>query len=77
MDESPFPHLPKKIWMKGAIVQEATGISAILAGTGSLTTLVGDVFNMITGNGLLVVFAAAGLIGVGIGIFRRLKRAAR
>lgn len=63
---------------KGAITQEATtGIAAILGGTPTLTTLVGDVFNMITGNGLLVVFAAAGLIGVGIGIFRRLKRAAR
>lgn len=65
------------ILRKGAITKEATGIAAILGGTSTLTTLVGDVFNMITGNGLLVVFAAAGLIGVGIGIFRRLKRAAR
>lgn len=52
-------------------------MAALLAGTTTITTMVGDVFSLITGNALLCVFAAAGLLGVGISIFRRLKRAAR
>lgn len=52
-------------------------MAALMAGTSTITTMVGDVFSLITGNALLCVFAAAGLLGVGISIFRRLKRAAR
>lgn len=48
--------------------ETATGISAILAGTSTITTLVGDVFTMITSNPLLSVFAACGLLGVGIAL---------
>lgn len=58
-------------------MQEATGLAALLGGTTTITTMVGDVFSIITSNPLLCVFAAAGLLGVGISIFRRLKRAAR
>ena len=42
-----------------------------------MTDMVGEVFTMITGNPLLCVFVAASLIGVGIGVFKRIKRAAR
>lgn len=52
-------------------------MSAIIEATGTITTLVGDVFGMITANPLLCVFCAASLIGVGIGVFKRIKRAAR
>lgn len=50
-------------------------MSAITSATGTLTTLVGDIFTMITSNPLLCVFVAAGLLGVGIKVFRQLKRA--
>ncbi len=50
-------------------------MSAITAATGTITTLVGDIFTMITSNPLLCVFVAAGLLGVGIRVFRQLKRA--
>lgn len=55
----------------------ATGMETILGATDTVTTLVGNVFDMITGNPLLVVFVAAGLIGVGVSAFKRIKKAAR
>lgn len=50
-------------------------MAAILAGTSTATTLVGDVFGLITSNALLCTFVALGLLGAAIGIFRKLKRA--
>lgn len=58
--------------------QEATtGISTIIAGASTVTEMVGEVFDMIVANPLLCVFCAASLIGVGISVFKRIKRAAR
>lgn len=51
-------------------------ISAITGALPTLTTVVNSIFDMIVGNPLLVVFAAAGLLYVGIRIWRRLRRAA-
>ena len=64
------------------ILQESTtttttdALTTILEGTGTLTTLVGDVFDLLTANPLLSLFLAASLVGLGIGLFRRLRRAA-
>lgn len=52
-------------------------MTAIVNGATTITTLVGNVFDMITSNPLLCVFAAAGLLSIGIGVFKRLKRAAK
>lgn len=52
-------------------------MEAITTGMTTVTTVVGNVFTMITGNELLATFAAAGLIGVGIGVFSAIKGAAR
>lgn len=54
-----------------------TGMEAILAGTSTLTTLVGDVFTLMTANPLLTLFLASSVIGIGIGLFRRLRKASR
>ena len=54
----------------------ATGMEAVTAAMSTVTTLVGNVFEMITSNALLAVFCAAGLIGVGIGVYKKVKRAA-
>lgn len=63
---------------KGGSVETAvTGLSAITGAVSTLTTVVGDVFQMITSNPLLCVFAAAGLVSVGITVFCKLKRSAR
>lgn len=54
-----------------------TGMDAILTGVETVTTVVGNVFTLITGNALLATFAAAGLLGIGIGVFSAVKGAAR
>lgn len=54
-----------------------TGMDAILAQITSLTTVVGDVFNIITANAYLAYFAAVGLVIAAVRIFRKLKKAAR
>lgn len=49
----------------------------ILAQVVTLTTVVGDVFDIIVGNAYLAYFAAVGLVVAGIKIFMKLKKAAR
>lgn len=52
-------------------------MEGILTATATVTTLVGDVFSLMTGNAMLVVFLAASMLGVGISMFKRVKRASR
>lgn len=54
----------------------ANGMTNILAQIDNITTLVGDVFELITGNAYLCFFAAAALVGVAVHIFRVIKSAA-
>lgn len=67
--------LGKEEWLKTETV--TGGLSAITGAVSTLTTVVGDVFQMIVSNPLLCVFAAAGLVSVGITVFRKLKRVSR
>ena len=55
----------------------ATGMDAILAGTSTLTKLVGDVFTLMTANPLLTLFLASSLIGLGVSLFRKLRKASK
>ena len=52
-------------------------MSDILAQITNLTTVVGDVFDIIVGNAYLAYFAAVGLVVAAIKIFKKLKKAAR
>lgn len=52
-------------------------MESILGQITNLTTVVGDVFTIITGNAYLAYYAAVGLVIAAIRIFRGLKRAAR
>ena len=54
----------------------ATPMDNILAQISNITTLVGDVFSLITGNAYLCFFAAAALVGVAVHIFKIIKGAA-
>lgn len=54
----------------------ATPMDNILAQIANITTLVGDVFSLITGNAYLCFFAAAALVGVAVHIFKIIKGAA-
>lgn len=57
--------------------EPVTGMDAILAQLTNLTTVMGDVFTLITSNAYLSFFAAVGLIAAGVHVFRLVKGAAR
>lgn len=52
----------------------AVGMTEVTAGITSLGGVMTSVFGMITGNPILVLFLAASVAGLGIGLFRKLKR---
>lgn len=53
-----------------------TGMESILAQVTNITTLVGNVFTVITGNAYLCFFAAVGLLGCAVHVFKIIKSAA-
>lgn len=58
-------------------MEGGSAMTALITGIGDVTTVVGSVFTLITGNPLLAFFVAASLVGVGIGVFQQAKGAAR
>ena len=52
-------------------------MAAILASMTTITDLVTSVWELMTSNPLLSLFLAASLRGVGVGVFRKIKRASR
>lgn len=52
-------------------------MTAILAGITDVTTVVGDVFTVMTANAYTTFLLAGSVIGVGIGIFKLVKGAAK
>lgn len=75
-----IPYRPAKKIVKEVVTQTetvATGMDAVIAAMTTITELVGSVFDVMTGNPLLTVFLAAGLLTVGISIFTQLKSATR
>ena len=59
--------------------QETTGVTVatILENTSTITTVVGDTWEMMTSNPLLMVFICASLVSLGFTFYRKAKRAAR
>lgn len=51
-------------------------MTEILAGVADVTTAMSTVFTAMTGNAYCVFLLAASVVGVGIGIFSRVKSAA-
>lgn len=52
-------------------------LSVITESIGTVISVVGKIFDVIVGNPYLVFLMAAGMLGVAIGVFKKLKRAAR
>ena len=50
------------------------GGTAITGGVSTITSLVSDVWTLMTGNPLVMVFVGAALLGVAIGIIRKLTK---
>lgn len=48
--------------------------TAITSGVSTITSLVSDVWTLMTGNPLVMVFVGAALLGVAIGIIRKLTK---
>lgn len=61
--------------MEGEVV--VTGMEAITTAIATVTTVVGNVFSVMTGNAYLTFLLAASAVGVGIAIFQQVKGAAR
>lgn len=58
-------------------IMVAEGGSAIGSGVTELMGYVSTMLTTITGNSVLVLFLAGSVLGTAIGIFRKLKRAAK
>ena len=48
--------------------------ASITSGVSTVTEVFGNVWTLLTGNPLCMVFVGASLLGLGIGLFRKLKR---
>ena len=73
--------LPQPSFLKkGGSVETAaaaTGMAGVMSGMDTVIDLSGKVRELMTGNPLLAVFAAASLIPVGVAIFVSIRNAAR
>lgn len=54
-----------------------TTVTSILSNVSSIKTVVGDVWDVMTGNSILCVFICVSLLSIGFAVFRKAKRAAR
>ena len=61
--------------MEGEVVK--TGMEAITTAIATVATVVGEVFQVMTGNPYLVFLLAASCVGIGISVFRRVKGASK
>lgn len=53
------------------------GFDSVMGSFDTLSTLMGKVWTLMTSNALLTLFLAVSLLGVGVAVFRMIKRAAR
>lgn len=57
--------------------ESTTTVATILGNMGSVKTVVGDVWDIMTANPVLCVFLCVTLLGIGFTVFRKAKRATR
>ena len=57
--------------------ETTTTVTSILGNVSSIKTVVGDVWDVMTGNPILCVFMCVSLLSIGFVVFRKAKRAAR
>ena len=60
-----------------ALASDATTLAPVTTAMSTLVTVMGQVWEVMVANPLLVVFLAASLLSVGIKIFRKVKGAAK
>lgn len=62
---------------RGESRRKEKNMAPIIAAIDTVTEVVTGLFTVMTANAYLTVFLAVGLLGAGIGVFRRLRGAAR
>ena len=73
-----LPPQPLNLRKEGIAETSSTvTVATVLGNTTTLAALVKDVWNIMTGNPVLLVFICAGLVTLGFSLFRKAKRAAR
>ena len=55
----------------------ATGTQVVITAVSDVLSLSGTILNTITSNPILTFIFASGFVGIGIGVFAKLKRVAR
>lgn len=65
--------------MNGVVLTEGTtaGLDTIIDAVGKVITLAGTCLNAIVQQPILVFFLAVGFVGIGLGVFRKMKRTAQ
>lgn len=72
--------MPSVVMLADAAVEGTTsggGIGVIVTAVGDVVSLVPKVYDMITGNPLLLFFTAVGVLGAVFGLFAHLKHVAK
>ena len=59
------------------LAADATTLAPVTTAMSTVVTVMGEVWEVMTANPLLVVFLAVSLFGIGIRIFRKVKGAAK
>ena len=59
------------------LAADATTLAPVTTAMSTVVTVMGEVWEVMTANPLLVVFLASSLLGVGIKMFRKVKGAAK
>ncbi len=49
----------------------------ITSGLSTVTSLFSQIWTLMTGNPLIMVFVGGSLVGVGVGVFRKLRKSVR
>ena len=57
------------------VLTGTTGTEGVTSAVSTITDIAGDCLSLITENPLLMIFFAAPLIGVAVGVIRKFKRA--
>ena len=72
-----FALTPVALASEGSGGSGSGGMSAVLGAFDTVVSLMNKVWELMTSNPLLTLFLAAGLLTIGVRVFRQIKRAAK
>ena len=72
-----FELTPVALASEGSGGSGSGGMSAVLGAFDTVVSLMNKVWELMTSNPLLTLFLAAGLLTIGVRVFRQIKRAAK